>query len=115
MPMAWTASDQLERQAVLEITRLREEMLAAQRKEKDRLAAQHAARATLRSGAFLSAVEQDIEKRLLAFGVAVVNASIEIAMLGGAPAGGDLDAWVNQMFEQHFVSAANLFAENPPR
>ncbi len=108
--MTWTASDQLERQAVLEITRLREEMLAAQKQEKDRLAAQHAARGTLRSGAFLSAVEQDVEKRLLAFGPAVVNASIEIAMLSGAPAGGDLDAWVNQMFEQHFVSAATSFA-----
>jgi hypothetical protein len=108
--MAWNASDHLERQAVLEITRLREEMLSAQKKEKDRLAAQHAARGTLRSGAFLSAVEQDVEQRLLTFGGAVVNASIEIAMLSGAPAGADLDAWVNQMFEQHFVSAATSFA-----
>ena len=51
------------------------------------------------------------ERRLLAFGVAVVNASIGIATLSGASAGGDLDAWVNQMLSSIFVLGARGLGE----
>lgn len=83
--MSWTPSRDLEEQVLREINRLRDEMVRAQETERKRLANKHSAAGTLRSGQFLAEVQQDVEKRLIAFASDLIQTSIELARLTDAP------------------------------
>lgn len=110
--MPWTPSPQLAAQARLEIGRLRKDMVSAQEVERERLAEQCAARGTLNSGAFVSAVELDIRNRLLRFAAEGLTVLIDLTQLAGASLGEDVVVWINQQFEMWVLSAITSFA-NP--